>query len=85
MKFVCKENHWQIKDGQLLLDTPAGYEAVQKTIKVLEREIRTRIYNEICSYPLTDNRAQIVKHGLENSLLAVQDICAKIALGETND
>jgi hypothetical protein len=84
VKFVCKENHWQIKDGQLLLDTPAGYEAVQKTIKVLEREIRTRIYNEICALPLTDNRTQIMKHGLENSLLTVQDLCAKIALGEPN-
>lgn len=84
MKIVCKENHWQIKDGQLLLDTPEGQEAVKNMIKVLEREIRLKVYYEICDHPFTDNRTQIMKHGLENSLLMVQNICAKIALGEND-
>ena len=84
MKIACKENHWQIKDGQLVLDTPEGNEAVKNMIKVLEREIRLKIYYEICDYSFTDNRTQIRKHGLENSLLMVQNLCAKIALGENN-
>jgi hypothetical protein len=84
MKLGCKENQWKIKDGQLVLDTPEGQEAVKDMIKVLEREIRLQIYYEICAYPFTDNRTQIMKHGLENSLLMVQNLCAKIALGEND-
>lgn len=81
MKLGCKENHWKIKDGQLVLDTPEGQESVKNMVKVLEAQIRGRIYEEICAFPLTDNRSQIMKNGLENSLLVVQDICAQIALG----
>jgi hypothetical protein len=84
MKLGCKENHWKIKDGQLVLDTPEGQEAVKDMIKVLEREIRLQVYYEICGYPFTDNRKEIMKHGLENSLLMVQNVCAKIALGEND-
>jgi len=84
MKLGCKENHWKIKDGQLVLDTPEGQDAVKEVIKVLERQIRVQIYNDICEIPLTENRTQIMKNGLENSLLVVQDLCAKIALGESN-
>ena len=84
MKLGCKENHWKIKDGQLVLDTPQGQEAIKSMIKVLEAQIRGRIYDEICAFPLTDNRSQIMKNGLENSLLVVQDICAQIALGNKN-
>jgi hypothetical protein len=29
MKLGCKENHWKIKDGQLVLDTPEGQESVK--------------------------------------------------------
>lgn len=81
MKLGCKENHWKIKDGQLVLDTPEGQEAVKAMVKTLEHEIRMSIYIDICAIPLTDNRTQIMKNGLENSLLVVQDICAQIALG----
>ena len=81
MRIGCKENHWKIKQGQLVLDTPEGQEAVRDMLKVLEREIRLQIYYEICAYPFTDNRKEIVKHGLENSLLTAQNICAGIALG----
>jgi hypothetical protein len=82
MKLGCKENHWKIKHGQLVLDTPEGQDAVRDMLKVLEREIRLQIYNEICAYRFTDNRTQIMKHGLENSLLMAQNICAGIALGD---
>jgi len=81
MKLGCKENHWKIKDGQLVLDTPQGQDTVKSMIRVLEAQIRGRIYEEICAVDLTANRKQIVKNGLENSLLTVQDICAQIALG----
>lgn len=85
MKLGCKENHWKIKDGQLVLDTPEGQDAIKSVIKVLEAQIRNQIYDEICALPLTDNRTQIMKNGLENSLLVVQDLCAKIALGKANE
>jgi len=82
MKVICKENHWSIKDGQVILDTPEGQEAARKMIKELEKVIRTQIHNEIAELTFTDNRKQIMKHGLENCLLMVQDICAKVALGD---
>jgi len=85
MKLGCKENHWKIKDGQLVLDTPEGQEAVKAMVKTLEIEIRTSIYNDICSVDLTANRKQIMKHGLENSLLAAQDLLAKVALWDSDD
>jgi hypothetical protein len=84
MKLGCKENHWKIKDGQLVLDTPEGQEAVKDMIKVLERQIRVEIHSQICGFPFTDNRKEIMKHGLENSLLMVQNICAQIALGQND-
>jgi hypothetical protein len=82
MKVICKENHWTIKDGQVILDTPEGQEVARKMIKELEKVIRTQIHNEIAELTFTDNRKQIMKHGLENCLLMVQDICAKVALGD---
>lgn len=84
MKVICKDQHWRVKDGQLVLDTPQGQEAVKDMVKVLERQIRLQVYYEICDYPFTDNRKEIMKHGLDNSLLMVQNMCAKIALGENN-
>lgn len=84
MKLGCKENHWKVKDGQLVLDTPQGQDTVKSMIRVLEAQIRGRIYDEICAVDLTANRKQIVKNGLENSLLTVQDMCAQIALGNKN-
>jgi hypothetical protein len=50
----------------------------------LEAQIRGRIYDEICAIDLTDDRKRVMKNGLENALLAVQDICANVALGASN-
>lgn len=85
MKLGCKQNHWKVKDGQLILDTPQGQETVKNMVRVLEAQIRGRIYDEICAIDLTSNRTQIMKNGLENSLLTVQDLCAQIALGGSNE
>lgn len=84
-KLICKENHWKVKDGQLILDTPQGQDAVKDVVRVLEQQIRARIYEEICAIDLTANRKQIIKNGIDNSLLTVQDLCAQIALGVKND
>jgi hypothetical protein len=84
-KLICKENHWKVKDGQLILDTPQGQDAVKDVVRVLEKQIRAKIYEDICAIDLTDNRKQIIKNGIDNSLLTVQDLCAQIALGAKND
>jgi hypothetical protein len=84
MKLICSGQHWTIKNKQLHLDTPEGQDTVKAMVKTLEAQIRQRIYDDICSIDLTDNRKQIMKHGLENSLLMVQDICAKVAIGVIN-
>lgn len=85
MKVICKDNHWKINDGQLILDTPEGQEAVKSMVKVLEAQIRNRIYEDICDIDLTTDRKRVMKNGIENALLTVQDLCAKVALGNTND
>ena len=82
MKILCNNQHWEIKNGQLLLDTPDGQEAVKSMVKVLEAEIRQRLYDEICAIDFTANRTQIMKNGLENSLLTVQDLIAKVVLND---
>lgn len=84
MKIICNDKHWSIKDGQLILDTPEGQESVKDMVRVLEAQIRGKIYDEICAIDLTDNRKQIMKNGLENSLLTVQDLCAQVALGNAH-
>ena len=81
-KFMCKENHWKIDGTKLVLDTPEGQEAVEQMVKAIQARVRLAIYEEICALDLTTRRKQIVKNGLENSLLQVQDLCAKIALGQ---
>lgn len=82
MKFVCKENHWSVKNGQLILDTPEGQELAKQVVKALEAQIRLDIYEQICALPLVTDRKRIVKLGIENVALMVQDACAQIALGE---
>jgi len=82
MKVICKENHWKINGTKLVLDTPEGQEAVEKMVKAIQARVRFEIYEEICALDLTTRRKQIVKNGLENSLLQVQDLCAQIALGQ---
>jgi hypothetical protein len=88
MKFVCKENHWSVTDGQLILNTPNGndQETAKQVIAVLEKQIRQRIYDDICSWEPISNRKQILKVSgtMDNALLGVQHICANIALGEKN-
>jgi len=82
MKFVCKENHWSVKNGQLILDTPEGQELAKQVVKALEAQIRLGIYEQICALPLVTDRKRIVKLGIENVALMVQDACAQIALGD---
>jgi len=82
MKLICDQQHWRIKDKQLLLDTPEGQDAVKAMVKILEGQIRQRIYDEICAIDLTTDRKRVMKNGIENALLTVQDLCAKVALGE---
>ena len=82
MKLICNEQHWRIKDKQLLLDTPEGQDAVKAMVKILESQIRQRIYDEICALDLTTDRKRVIKNGIENALLTVQDVCANVALGE---
>ena len=82
MKILCNNQHWKVENNRLVLDTPDGQEAVRSMVKVLEAEIRQRLYDEICAIDLTANRQQIMKNGLENSLLTVQDLIAKVVLGE---
>jgi hypothetical protein len=65
----------------LVLDTPQGQEIVEQMVIAIQARVRLAIYEEICALDLTSRRKQIVKNGLENSLLQVQDICAQIALG----
>ena len=84
MKIICNGNHWAIKNKQLHLDTPEGQEAVKAMIKVLEKEIRNSVYEEICAIDLTTDRKRVMKNGIENALLTVQDLCAKVALGTAN-
>jgi hypothetical protein len=84
MKILCKENHWKIVKGQLILDTPEGKDTdtAKKMVKILEAQIRLKIYDEICAIPLTDNRKTITKAGIENVALTVQSLCAEVALGD---
>jgi len=82
MKLICNQQHWRIKDKQLHLDTPEGQDAVKAMVKILESQIRQRIYDEICAIDLTTDRKRVMKNGIENALLTVQDLCAKVALGE---
>jgi hypothetical protein len=85
MKIICKDNHWKIKDGQLILDTPEGQDTVKVMVHILEAQIRGRIYDEICAVDFTSDRKRVMKNGLENALLAVQDICANVALGAKHE
>ena len=82
MKVICKENHWRVKYGQLILGTPEGNALAKQVIKTLEAQIRLDIYEKICALPLTTDRKKLVKLGLDNVALMVQDACAQIALGE---
>lgn len=86
MKIFCKsKQHWEIKNGKLILGASTDEflsEQLARMTARLEAEIRLDIYDKICALDLTSNRKQIVKSGIENVALQVQDICAQIAVGE---
>jgi len=82
-KVFCKGQHWEVKDGQLLLDTPEGQEVAKQVITTLEAQIRLRIYDEICAIPLIQDRKKLVKLGIENVALMVQDACAQVVIKDS--
>jgi len=86
MKLFCKaKQHWEITDGKLILGAESDeYLAVQlaKMTARLEAEIRLEIYDQICALDLVKDRKRLVKLGIENVALIVQDACAQIAIGE---
>jgi len=86
MKLFCKaKQHWEITDGKLILGAESDeYLAVQlaKMTARLEAEIRLDIYEQICALDLVKDRKRLVKLGIENVALLVQDACAQIAIGE---
>ena len=86
MKLFCKaKQHWEIIDGKLILGAESDeYLAVQlaKMTARLEAEIRLEIYDQICALDLVKDRKRLVKLGIENVALLVQDACAQIAIGE---
>ena len=85
----CKENHWFVQDGQLMLSTPTEeqQDLAKQIIKVLEKQIRLRIAEDITNWKPLENRAQIIKvaGSLDAALVGVQAICADIAMGKDND
>ena len=86
MKLFCKaKQHREITDGKLILGAESDeYLAVQlaKMTARLEAEIRLEIYDQICALDLVKDRKRLVKLGIENVALIVQDACAQIAIGE---
>ena len=85
MKLFCTGKHWDIVQGKLVLgakNDEALNELLLKMTAKLEAEIRLDIYDRICAINFGTNRKLIVKSGIENVALQVQDICAQIALGE---
>jgi len=71
---------WQVnlgaKDDEFL-----AQQLTKMTVRI-EAEIRLDIYEKICAIDFVNDRKSIVKSGIENVALQVQDICARIALGE---
>lgn len=89
MKVFCKaKQHWEIVDGKLVLGAESNEILATLLMKMtarLEAEIRTSIYDEIIALDFEKDRKKIVKYGIENAALQVQDICATIALGKVNN
>ena len=81
-KLICKQTHIVFKDGKIDVDSKENKDTFREVIRELERMLRVQIHNEIADLKLTENRAQIVKNGIDNTALTVQDICAKVALGK---
>ena len=89
MKLVCKaKQHWEIVDGKLVLGAESDETLANLLMKMtarLEAEIRKSIYEEIIAIDFEKDRKKIIKYGIENAALQVQDICARIALGEVKN
>lgn len=87
MKIFCRnKQHWEINNGKLILGADTDEFLADQLARMtarLEAEIRLDIYDAICAIDFTTNRKAIVKSGIENVALQVQDMCAQIALGET--
>ena len=87
MKILCKnKQHWEINNGKLILGADTDEYLAEQLARMtarLEAEIRLDIYEQICAIDFTNNRKLIVKSGIENVALQVQDLCAQIAIGET--
>jgi len=87
-KGKCNGKHWFVVEGKLMLTTESEEEKelAKQVIKVLDQQIRERIYEEICAWEPLKNRSQIMKvsGSLDGALLGVQAICADIALGKRN-
>jgi len=86
MKLFCKtKQHWEINNGKLILGAETDEFLAEQLAKMtarLEAEIRLDIYDQICALDLVTERKKIVKLGIENVAMLVQDACAQIALGE---
>jgi hypothetical protein len=86
MKILCKhKQHWEIIKGKLILGAETDEflaEQLSRMTARLEAEVRLDIYDQICAIDFTNDRKMIVKSGIENVALQVQDICAQIAIGE---
>lgn len=84
MRLFCRGNHWSVVKKQLILDTPTKKDKATslRLLANIEARVRLEIYDEICAINLTVNKKTIVKNGIENVALQVQDICAQIALGD---
>ena len=87
MKIFCKhKQHWEVSNGKLILDADTDGRFQNQWMLImarLEAEIRLEIYDQICSLDLVKDRKRLVKMGIENVALLVQDACAQIAIGET--
>ena len=87
MKILCKhKQHWEITRGKLILGAETDEHLAEQLARMtarLEAEIRLDIYDQICALNFTNDRRLIVKSGIENVALQVQDLCAQIAIGET--
>jgi co-chaperonin GroES (HSP10) len=74
------------EDGIIIVNSEKEKEEISQILEIwkqsIENAVRLDIYDKICFLNLTENRAQIVKNGIENTALTVQDICARIALGK---
>ena len=56
----------------------------RQVVDVLRAQVRLEIYEAICNFKVSENRKTIMKYGngnMDNAMLAIQSICADIALG----